>query len=47
MEKLLRAGPDFTLTSIDPSSTPGWKKGRDAAKETLLAQGEQLGLLQE
>ena len=47
MEKLLRAGADFTLTSIDTSSTPGWTKGRDAAKETLLAEGKHLGLLQE
>jgi PPK2 family polyphosphate:nucleotide phosphotransferase len=47
MHNRLRASADTELASIDPSSTPGWKKGKRAA-EVALARGVlEIGDLQE
>jgi PPK2 family polyphosphate:nucleotide phosphotransferase len=44
---LLRVGPEFELSAVDPRSTPGFTAGKAAAEQALAADAEQLSQLQE
>jgi PPK2 family polyphosphate:nucleotide phosphotransferase len=43
----LRVGPHFRLADLDPSGTPGWDGGKDAARTAMSARGKELSELQE
>ncbi len=45
--RLLMAGPDFDLSSFDRSATPGWSRGKRAAKKAMRSRGKLLSELQE
>ena len=44
---LLRADRGVRLADVDPSATPGWSAGKDAAKSRMKARGQALSELQE
>ena len=43
----LRAGPEFDLAEMDRGATPGWKRGKKAAKRSGDDRGDLLSELQE
>lgn len=47
MRRLLLAGPDFSLASVDPQSTPGFDGGKAEGKAALAAGADALSSLQE
>jgi PPK2 family polyphosphate:nucleotide phosphotransferase len=47
MRRLLLAGPDFSLASVDPQSTPGFDGGKEQGKAALGAGADALSSLQE
>ncbi|MDQ0735651.1 polyphosphate kinase 2 family protein [Arthrobacter agilis] len=47
MRRLLLAGPDFSLASVDPDSTPGFDGGKAQGKAALADGAEALSSLQE
>ncbi|MBW4032730.1 MAG: polyphosphate kinase 2 family protein [Acidobacteria bacterium] len=47
IEQLLRAGDDFVLSKVDPSSTPGFNHGKKHGVASLAAGAEELADLQE
>ncbi len=47
MRRLLLAGPDFSLASVDPQSTPGFDGGKEQGRAALAAGAEALSSLQE
>ncbi|WP_258062139.1 PPK2 family polyphosphate kinase [Arthrobacter sp. B0490] len=47
MRRLLLAGPDFSLASVDPHSTPGFTGGKEEGKVALAEGADALSSLQE
>jgi PPK2 family polyphosphate:nucleotide phosphotransferase len=47
LRELLLAGPDFSLDSVDPRSTPGFDGGKEAGAAALAAGAKTLSRLQE
>ena len=44
---VLRAGPGFDLSAVDPGATPGWAHGRKAGERRTAERGEVLSGLEE
>lgn len=47
LRRLLLAGPDFSLSAVDPRSTPGFDGGKKQGKAALAAGADALSSLQE
>jgi PPK2 family polyphosphate:nucleotide phosphotransferase len=47
MRRLLLAGPDFSLSAVDPAWTPGFDGGKKAGKAALQSGADALSSLQE